>query len=172
MGPMRQRILKSLLAVAALAASASIIASPATAEIVVKKPAFGLKKPGVVIGPGGIDVHKPGVVVKKPRLGLKKEPVFASRSLKIDAVRTCTFQLKADAADYGYKSVELIDTDIEQLGRTKFVIHSKAKLFDGFDYQVDGYECLVDHGEVITTSELAPAKDYGAVFGGGVFKFR
>lgn len=167
---MTQRILKSLLIAAALTASTGIAASPAVADVVVKKP-------HITIGPGGFGVERPGVGAqthgfgaRHRNSGLKKQRIV-SRSLKIDAARTCSYKLRADAAAYGYKGVELIDTDIEQLGRAKFAIHAKAKLFDGYSYQIDGYECLVDHGEVITTSDLAPAKVHDTVIGGGFFNF-
>ena len=76
--------------------------------------------------------------------------------LKRQALYECECQLQYDAKAYGYRYSKVANYDIQQIGPYKFKIYTKAKLFDGYATQYDTYDCLVRNGRVLNSSHLTP----------------
>lgn len=75
------------------------------------------------------------------------------------AIYACACQLDIDARRYGFKDGNFHDTPYyEQVGPNKFVVKGGAKLFDGYDYSRQSYECVVKDGYIRNTSNLYPVR--------------
>lgn len=76
-----------------------------------------------------------------------------------DAIYTCSCQLEIDAHKYGYKDAGFRRTPyVEQVGRNKFVVKGRAKLFDGYDYSRQSYDCLVRKGKIKRATDIYPVR--------------
>jgi hypothetical protein len=74
---------------------------------------------------------------------------FHTIKLKRHALSSCSTQLRQDAYKFGYKGARLTDTDIKQVGKNTFIVYAGAKLYDGYSFSHQPYECTVKHGRVI-----------------------
>jgi len=80
------------------------------------------------------------------------------------AIYACACQLEIDAYKYGYKEGAFRRTPhYEQIGPNRFIVKGTAKLFDGYDYSRQGYDCVVKRGKIKRASNLYPVKfdDHG-----------
>lgn len=76
------------------------------------------------------------------------------------AIYECDCQLKLDAAKYGYADASFRRTPhVEQIGPRGFAIKGRAKLFDGYDYSRQRYDCVVRKGKVKRSSEVYPVRN-------------
>ena len=77
------------------------------------------------------------------------------------AIYACTCQLEIDARKYGYKDATFRNTPYyEQIGPNRFVVKGTAKLFDGYDYSRQSYDCVVKRGDIKRASDLYPCLLY------------
>ena len=136
---MLNRMMKTGIASAALAASAVLIAAPASADIGAKR------------HHGGKFVHSKFV----NDWGQSRRQI---RRIKRNAIGACNYQLRADARYLGYKSAKVVDTYAQQVGKRRVRVTTKAKLFDGYNVRWDTYSCTVRRGEVVRANGLQPVR--------------
>ena len=75
------------------------------------------------------------------------------------AIYACACQLEIDAHKYGFEDGAFRSTPhYEQVGPNKFVVKGTAKLFDGYDYSRQSYDCVVRRGSIRNASNLYPVK--------------
>lgn len=74
------------------------------------------------------------------------------------AIYDCTCQLDLDARRSGYRGSDLLGTHVEQIGPAGFRISGTAKLFDGYNYKTQGYDCAVRGGSVRRATEIYPVQ--------------
>lgn len=127
---MLKKLIKTGIATAALAASAILIAAPASAQ------AWGNQ--------GFYNVNQ-----------YQQSPRQVKR-LKLRAIDACICQLDYDAAAYGYRDARAVDYVAEQIGPRRFKVYTKAKLFDGYNYNVTNFDCVVRRGEVVRSTPIQP----------------
>ncbi len=81
------------------------------------------------------------------------------RYLIKDAIYACSCQLEIDARKYGYKDAGFRRTPhVEQIGPRRFIVKGRAKLFDGYDYSRQPYDCVVRKGKIRRASALYPVR--------------
>lgn len=74
-----------------------------------------------------------------------------------EAIYACSCQLEIDAHKYGYKEGSFRRAPhVEQIGPKKFVVKGGAKLFDGYDYSRQSYDCLVRRGRITRATDIHP----------------
>lgn len=84
------------------------------------------------------------------------------RYLASKAIEACACQLEIDAYKYGYKAASFRNTPYyEQVGPNRFVVKGTAKLFDGYDYNRQSYDCVVKRGNIKRVSNLYPVAYHG-----------
>ena len=78
------------------------------------------------------------------------------------AIYACACQLEIDAHKYGYKDGSFRATPYyEQIGPNKFIVKGTAKLYDGYDYSRQSYDCQVKHGKIKRAANLYPVSYNG-----------
>ena len=78
------------------------------------------------------------------------------------AIYACACQLEIDARKYGYKDGTFRDAPYyEQIGPNRFIVKSAVKLYDGYDYSRQSYDCQVKHGKVRRAANLYPVSYNG-----------
>ena len=128
---MLNRMIKTGIASVALAASAVLIATPASAS--------PLAAP---------------VALKS--VGQWGQSAYEVQRLTEEALYACECQLAVDSISYGYRDASIKNYEIQQIGYDKFKIYATAKLFDGYGYQAQQYDCLVKGGRLLNASHLTP----------------
>lgn len=84
------------------------------------------------------------------------------RHLIDQAIYECSCQLEVDAHRYGYQDGGFRRTPhVEQVGKRRFIVSGRAKLFDGYDYSRQRYECVVRRGKIRRATNLHPVRDTG-----------
>jgi hypothetical protein len=74
------------------------------------------------------------------------------------AIYACACQLEVDANKYGFKDGVFRSTPhYEQIGPNKFIVKGAAKLYDGYNYTGQAYDCEVKRGSIKHASNLYPA---------------
>lgn len=74
------------------------------------------------------------------------------------AIYACACQLEVDAYKYGFEDGVFRSTPhYEQIGPNKFIVKGTAKLYDGYDYTAQNYDCQVKRGGIKHASNLYPA---------------
>ncbi|MEM6411940.1 MAG: hypothetical protein AAF683_10445 [Pseudomonadota bacterium] len=153
---MMNRIMKTGVAAVAFAASA-LLATPAVAQSVsFDQRAFSS------VGVQTVNYRGRGHRVSLNRFGQTPDEV---RYLADRAIYECDCQLQADANYIGYRGAELRRVRYDQVGPNRFVVYGRAKLFDGYDYRRQPYECVVRRGRIRRSSDLYPIQS--ARFHGG-----
>ena len=161
----------STLVAVALAASTSIFAAPAQADIGFKK-GIHSSHHGHQFGNRGFG-HRQSALIKKKKAfsgihannrfntrhhrqtrfgyGVNSygQTAFTVNKLKQEALSYCSVQLRHDAHNFGYRGAQLTGAEVKQVGKDKFVIHGGAKLSDGYKFSHEAYNCTVAHGQVI-----------------------
>lgn len=122
---MFKRLIKPAIASVALAAAAVLVAAPASAGTALKH------------GKKIVQVNK-----------WQQTPKQVKR-LKKRAIDACLAQLEYDAYAAGYKDINVKRFTAKHVGPKRFKIYTKAKIYNGFNYQIDNYDCLVRKGQVI-----------------------
>ena len=74
------------------------------------------------------------------------------------AIYECSCQLEVDARKYGFRDGEFRRPRVEQIGPSGFRVVGRAKLFDGYDYTRQPYDCVVRRGQVRRASNLYPVR--------------
>lgn len=138
---MLKKLIKPAIASVALAASAMLIAAPASAGTWQKS----------------VNVSKPLKVSKTNKWQQTPKQV---RRMKRRAIKTCLAQLEYDALAAGYKDVHVKNFTAKHVGPHRFKIYTQAKVYNGFTYQFDNYDCIVRKNQVVrkTYVQLANAK--------------
>jgi hypothetical protein len=78
------------------------------------------------------------------------------------AIYACACQLEIDGYKYGFKDATFRSTPYyEQVGPNKFIVKGTAKLYDGYDYSRQGYDCVVKRGSIRRASNLYPVSYRG-----------
>ncbi|MEM7663144.1 MAG: hypothetical protein AAF292_12930 [Pseudomonadota bacterium] len=144
---MMNRIMKTGVAAVALAASA-LLATPAVAQ----SASFGQNGFSSV---GFQTVKYRGHGYHLNRFGQTPEEV---KYLADKAIYECDCQLQVNANYVGYKGAELRRIRYDQVGPNKFIVYGRAKLFDGYDYRRQPYECVVRRGRIRSASNLYPVR--------------
>ena len=73
------------------------------------------------------------------------------------AIYACACQLELDAYKYGFKDAAFRSTPYyEQIGPNQFIVKGTAKLYDGYDYSRQSYDCVVRRGDIRKASNLHP----------------
>ena len=81
-----------------------------------------------------------------------------AKYLAAEAIEACVCQLEIDAYKYGFKDAGFHGTPyLEQISRNRFIVKGSAKLYDGYDYSKQSYECVVRKGKIKDASRLYPA---------------
>lgn len=141
---MFKKLIKTGIASVALAASAFFIAAPASADA----------GPNWKVERG----HHFGGKHGRFRINDWGQTRFQVRRMKRNAIDACAYQLKADAHAYGYKRARIVDFKAKQVGKRRFRVYTKAKLFDGYKVRYDTYDCVVRRGYVAKAGDLRPIK--------------
>ena len=89
-----------------------------------------------------------GFKAKTFKAGFGYSPFFVAK-LKKQALSVCSAQLRHDAYKFGYKGAQLTGAKVKHIGKDKFVVHAGAKLYDGYSFGHEAYNCTVVHGKVI-----------------------
>lgn len=97
-----------------------------------------------------------------------------------EALYACACQLELDGHKYGFDDAGFRGTPyIEQVGKSRFIVKGTAKLYDGYSYTAQNYECGVRSGHIRNASRLTPAnyasyrnRRRGNSIGGFGFSFR
>lgn len=80
------------------------------------------------------------------------------------AINACACQLDIDAHRYGFKGGSFHLTPYyEQTGPNRFIVKGTAKLFDGYDYSRQSYDCVVRQGAIKQVSNLHAATHRGRI---------
>ena len=156
---MMKRIMKTGVVAVALAASA-LLATPAVAQV------NGFGERGVTSselrgGPGfrgDRSFRHDRQYGHSPRLNEFGQTRAEVQHLVDQAIYECDCQLKLDADYVGYRGAELRRPRVEQIGKRKFVVHARARLFDGYNVNRQSYECLVRRGSVRRATDLFPVQ--------------
>lgn len=70
------------------------------------------------------------------------------------AIYECSCQLDLEARRSGYKGSDLNRPRVEQIGPAGFKVTGNAKLFDGYDYSRQRYDCVVRRGSVRRATDI------------------
>jgi len=151
---MMKRIMKTGVVAVALAASA-LLATPAVAQTA-SFTQTGFSQAGFqTVNHRGRGY---GHQVRLNQFGQTPQEV---KYLADKAIYECDCQLQLDANYVGYQGAQLRGVRYEQIGRNKFVIYGRAKLFDGYEYRRQPYECLVRRGSIRRATDLYPIQHAG-----------
>ena len=137
---MFNRMIKTGIASVALAASAVLIAAPASADVGAKK-----------LRGGGDFVHSRFV----NDWGQSRRQI---RRLKRNAIDSCAYQVRADARYLGYQRTRVVDAKARQIGKRRFRVKTQVRLFDGYRVRYDTVSCVVRRGNVIRADGLQPIR--------------
>lgn len=74
------------------------------------------------------------------------------------AIYECSCQLDLDARRSGYRGSDLRRPHVQQIGPAGFKIVGNAKLFDGYDYSRQRYDCVVRRGSVHRATDIHPVR--------------
>ena len=106
-----------------------------------------------------------------PRLNAFGQTLREYNFLAEEAAYACTRQLKLDGHKYGFEDAGFRSTPhIEQVGKRRFVIKGTAKLFDGYNYSAQHYECGVQAGSIRRATNLTPARFASRRRGNGIVR--
>ncbi|MEO0883776.1 MAG: hypothetical protein AAFY34_13750 [Pseudomonadota bacterium] len=153
---MMNRIMKTGVVAVALAASA-LLATPAVAQTEFAGGSFGQRG---VSDARLQKVHHRGYG-HQVRLNQFGQTPAEVKYLADRAIYECSCQLQIDARYVGYRGADLRRVRYEQVGRNRFVVYGRAKLFDGYDYRRQPYECVVRRGKIRRASDLYPVQHAG-----------
>jgi len=114
-----------------------------------------------------------------PRLNAYGQTIRQAKILADEAAYACVCQLELDGHKYGFEDAEFRGTPyIEQVGPRAFIVKGTAKLYDGYNYTRQHYECGVRRGQIRRATNLTPAnyasyrsRRRGNSFGGFSFSF-
>ncbi|MEM9670046.1 MAG: hypothetical protein AAF950_14080 [Pseudomonadota bacterium] len=162
---MMKRIMKTGVVAVALAASA-LLAAPANAQV------NSFNRGGVSAaelrgGPGFAgDFRRSGHVTQAKFGKAIHVNAFGQTPQEVqylidDAIYQCDCQLQLDASYQGFRAAELRRPRVEQIGKQKFVVYSKARLLDGRKVDRQPYECKVARGSIRASTDLYPARFAG-----------
>ena len=106
-----------------------------------------------------------------PRLNAFGQTLREYNFLAEEAAYACTRQLELDGHKYGFEDAGFRSTPhIEQVGKRRFVIKGTAKLFDGYNYSAQHYECGVQAGSIRRATNLTPARFASRRRGNGIVR--
>ena len=93
-----------------------------------------------------------------PKLNAFGQTYQEAKYLADEAAYACTCQLEIDGSRYGFEGAGFRGTPyIEQVGKRRFIVKGNAKLYDGYNYSAQHYECSVRHGTIRGAKRLTPA---------------
>ncbi len=93
-----------------------------------------------------------------PKLNGFGQTFEEAKYLADEASYACACQLELDGHKYGFKDAGFQGTPyIDQIGKNRFIIKGTAKLFDGYNYTSQHYECSVRRGNIRGATRLSPA---------------
>ena len=94
-----------------------------------------------------------------PQLNAFGQTYREARNLADEAAYACACQLELDGHRYGYQDAGFRGTPyIEQVGKRRFIIKGTVKLYDGYNYSAQHYECNVRRGDIRGATRLSPAQ--------------
>lgn len=74
------------------------------------------------------------------------------------AIYECSCQLDLDARRSGYRGSDLRRPQVQQIGPAGFKVVGNAKLFDGYNYKRQAYDCVVRRGSVRRATGVHPVQ--------------
>lgn len=93
-----------------------------------------------------------------PQLNAFGQTHQEAKYLADEAAYACACQLEIDAQKYGFEDAGFRDTPyIEQVGKRRFIVKGNAKLYDGYNYTAQHYECSTRRGTISGATRLTPA---------------
>ena len=95
---------------------------------------------------------------RAPVLNIYGQTLREANILSSNAAHTCASQLELDGHRYGFVDAGFKVTPyVEQTGKNRFIVKGTAKLFDGYRYSIQHYECGIRRGSIRGASSLTPA---------------